>query len=193
VQAAFLQGVLAARAPGTPPDVLRAAAGALCGSSSSGGAAVGPDWVAHLQQLCGTATGSASMRVVMNCELAALEEDARGEWPLQATLTSGEALSVDVVVAATGVEPSVDWCVWLLRGGDVAGPDVCAQGACGVAARAGRRPGGGRAHAGAGRARWRVRCRRRLLRRRVGAAALASDEAVVAGEGGRWLCWPLHG
>jgi threonine dehydrogenase-like Zn-dependent dehydrogenase len=51
------------------------------------------------------------MRVVMNCELTALEEDARGEWPLLATLTSGEALGVDVVIAATGVEPSVEWCV----------------------------------------------------------------------------------
>ena len=106
--------MLAARAPGTPADVSRAVSAALSGSSSSGGAAVGPDWVAHLQQLCGAATGSASMRVVMNCELAALEKDVRGEWPLLATLTSGEALGVDVVVAATGVEPSVDWYVWLL-------------------------------------------------------------------------------
>ena len=104
-----MQGVLAARAPGTPSAAPRTAADAL--GSSSGGAAVGPDWVAQLQQLCGAEGAQRSgIRVAINCELATLEE-TRGEWPLLATLTSGEALGVDVVVAATGVEPSVEWCV----------------------------------------------------------------------------------
>ena len=108
-QATFLQGVLAARVPGTPPDVPRTAADAQ--RSSSGGAAVGPDWVAQLQQLCrAEGHGGGRVRVAMNCELAALEETG-GEWPLQATLTTGEALGVDIVIAATGVEPSVEWCV----------------------------------------------------------------------------------
>ena len=108
-QAAFLQGVLAARAPATPVDVPRTATDAQ--ASSSGGAAVGPDWVAQLQQLSAPAVAAGGrVRVVMNCELAALDESP-GEWPLLATLTSGEALGTDVVIAATGVEPSVDWCV----------------------------------------------------------------------------------
>ena len=109
LQATFLQGVLAARAPTTPVDVPRTAAGAQ--ASNSGGAAVGPDWVAQLQQLSAPAVAACGrVRVVMNCELAALDESP-GEWPLLATLTSGEALGTDVVIAATGVEPSVDWCV----------------------------------------------------------------------------------
>ena len=82
-------------------------------ASNSGGAAVGPDWVAQLQQLS-SAPGNAvgRVRVAMNCELATLDESP-GEWPLLATLTSGEALGTDVVIAATGVEPAVDWCVGL--------------------------------------------------------------------------------
>lgn len=109
-QAAFLHGVLAARVPGAPPAAPRTAADALV--SSSGGAAVGPDWVTQLQQLSSTEEADAGgrVRIAMHCELAALVESS-GEWPLLATLTSGEALGVDVVIAATGVEPSVEWCV----------------------------------------------------------------------------------
>ena len=114
LQATFLQGVLAARAPTTPVDVPRTAAGAQ--ASSSGGAAVGPDWVAQLQQLSAPAVAAGGrMRLVMNCELAALDESP-GEWPLLATLTSGEAFNTDVVIAATGVEPAVDWCVVITAG-----------------------------------------------------------------------------
>ena len=101
--------MLAARAPANPVDVPCTAAGAE--ACNSGGAAVGPNWVAQLQQLSTPAVhAGARVRVVTSCELAALA-DSPGEWPLLATLTSGEALGTDVVIAATGVEPAVDWCV----------------------------------------------------------------------------------
>jgi hypothetical protein len=104
-----MQGVLEARALAIPVDVPRTPAGSK--ACNSGGAAVGPDWVAQLQQLSTTAAQAGGrVRVVTNCELAALA-DSPGEWPLLATLTSGEALGTDVVIAATGVEPAVDWCV----------------------------------------------------------------------------------
>jgi hypothetical protein len=79
-------------------------------------AAVGPNWTRQLQQLADEGGAghacAVGVRVEMNCELAVLEAaPALAEWPLQATLTSGAQLCVDVVIAATGVLPCVDWCV----------------------------------------------------------------------------------
>jgi hypothetical protein len=117
-----LLGVLRSRAPLPPGAATQAArradvpASALPRGQRIDGAcsaAVGPDWLRHLAQAApgGEATAAAAgVRIELGCELAALEPLA-GDWPLRATLTSGVTALVDVVVAAAGVEPCVEWCV----------------------------------------------------------------------------------
>ena len=127
-QAAFLQSVLTARCAAS---VAAAPHGAASGKQALGnaqqqsvhnaspccGAAVGPHWVQQLQLLAGEggtagAGAVAGVRVELSCELASLRAaPAPADWPVLATLTSGEQLGVDVVILATGVEPSVEWCV----------------------------------------------------------------------------------
>ncbi len=96
------------------PDVPAAAAELSRGQRVNGAcsAAVGPDWLRHLAQVAagGEAVAAAGVRVELGCELASLEP-LTGDWPLRATLTSGAIELVDMVVAAVGVEPCVEWCV----------------------------------------------------------------------------------
>ncbi len=114
-QGAFLHSVLAARAStvvsettaATPiaPQVLQAEPRAAACD-----AAVGPDWLAQLASGCASGSAASSgLHVYMGCEIERIDA-AVGEWPLQVRLTSGSAVDVDVVVVATGVVPSVDWC-----------------------------------------------------------------------------------
>lgn len=123
-QAQFLQDVLAARvasaafaatqqaaARSAQPERLSAAAPAAREAAQCG-AAVGPHWLQALQRLASAADEArgASVRVELNCELAALEAAVQpADWPLRATLSSGAQLDADVVVVATGVQPCVDW------------------------------------------------------------------------------------
>jgi hypothetical protein len=85
-------------------------------------AAVGPLWLNQVARLADDSAAtpwySAGVRVLLNCELASLKTSAApAEWPLLATLTSGSQLAVDMVIAATGVVPCVEWCAhaWVTR------------------------------------------------------------------------------
>jgi hypothetical protein len=57
------------------------------------------------------------VRIEMGCEVERLESRRDDEDPsnplLRVRLTSGEEFSVDMVVVAAGVVPSVEWCVCL--------------------------------------------------------------------------------
>ena len=81
--------------------------------SSTCGAAVGPRWTERLMSLAdesGGAHGCAGLQLELNCELEALESSGDDTWPLVAVLTSGVRVSVDAVIVAVGVVPSVEWC-----------------------------------------------------------------------------------
>ena len=128
MQAAYLQSVLIAKAasaiaPTADTGVAREAvpqqnpvAPLTCN------AAVGPAWTSMLTHQAGTAhlSGiSPGVRIETGCEVDKLEAriGARepSELPLCVRLTTGEEVSVDVVVVAAGVVPSVEWCAFLFH------------------------------------------------------------------------------
>jgi hypothetical protein len=70
------------------------------------GHAAGPSWAAGLPPSAG-APGSVTLEY--GCEVAAIEDAPLEGWPAMVSLTNGARYGVDLVVAAVGVAPAVDW------------------------------------------------------------------------------------